>query len=199
MELTGERRLPATRPQLWRALNDPETLRRCIPGCRSLEPSGTKGYKATVGVTIGGIAADFTGELALLALDPPASCRIAGASAGGAAGSMKGDATLTLAEAGEATLLRSAVEAQFAGALAELDAPLLEASARQAAERFFDNLTALAAAPAPIAADGPAAAAAAIGGPARLAFPVPPRVLGFPLLAWASAAVFLFIVFNLFS
>ena len=37
MEMAGERRIAATPQRVWEALNDPEVLRACIPGCQSLE------------------------------------------------------------------------------------------------------------------------------------------------------------------
>lgn len=198
MDMNGERRLPATRAQVWRALNDPETLRTCIPGCRTLEPVGTNSYRAVAAVTIGPVTANFTGNLALLDLEEPVSYRLEGSSQGGEAGFAKGGATVSLEEDGAATVLRYAVSAELGGKIAELDTQVIGASARQMADAFLDNLTASVASPAPVAADGPAAAVAAIAAPARLPFPVPPRVLGFPLMAWAAAAVFAFIVYNLF-
>ncbi|WP_417770320.1 SRPBCC domain-containing protein, partial [Stappia sp.] len=37
MDLVGEYRLFAGRGVVWEALNDADVLRRCIPGCQSLE------------------------------------------------------------------------------------------------------------------------------------------------------------------
>jgi carbon monoxide dehydrogenase subunit G len=37
MELTSSRTVPASVEKTWAALNDPETLKACIPGCESIE------------------------------------------------------------------------------------------------------------------------------------------------------------------
>ncbi|MEO1113033.1 MAG: SRPBCC domain-containing protein, partial [Pseudomonadota bacterium] len=37
MDMSGTRRIPAKREAVWQALNDPEVLKACIPGCESLE------------------------------------------------------------------------------------------------------------------------------------------------------------------
>ncbi len=37
LEMTGTYDLPVPREQVWSALNDPEMLKRCIPGCEELE------------------------------------------------------------------------------------------------------------------------------------------------------------------
>ena len=199
MDMTGERQLPATREQVWRALNDPETLRACIPGCRTLEPVGPDSYRAVAAVKLGPVAANFTGTVALLDIVAPESYRIEGSAQGGAAGFAKGGATVTLVEDGAATLLRFAVKAEIGGKIAQLGARLIDASAKQLADQFFDNITAHVAAPPPVAADGPAAAAAAISAAPGLKLPINAKPLGFPLFAWAAAAVFVFILYNLFA
>jgi uncharacterized protein len=190
MEMTGERRLPASRDRVWQALNNPEILRASIPGCRSLEPAGDAGFKATAAIKIGPIAANFTGDVRLLDLDPPRAYRIEGAGQGGAAGFAKGGATVRLTEEGRETLLSYTVKAEVGGKLAQLGARLIDASAKQMADQFFDNF---ASAVATEADTQPAAPA-----PLSLLSALPPKIYGYPLIAWAALAVFLFIAFNLF-
>ena len=36
MDMQGERRIPAPRQRVWERLNDPETLKQCIPGCETI-------------------------------------------------------------------------------------------------------------------------------------------------------------------
>jgi len=40
MRMSAEQRVPASRQAVWEALNDPEVLRRSIPGCESIERIG---------------------------------------------------------------------------------------------------------------------------------------------------------------
>jgi carbon monoxide dehydrogenase subunit G len=40
MEIKGEYQIDAPREAVWEALNDPEMLKKCIPGCESLEKVG---------------------------------------------------------------------------------------------------------------------------------------------------------------
>ncbi len=198
MEMTGDRLIPAPPSRVWDALNDPDTLRRSIPGCRSLEPAGENAFKATAAVKLGPIAASFTGSVKLLDLVPPVSYRIEGSGQGGQAGFAKGGAAVTLSEEAGATKLTYAVKAEVGGKLAQLGARLIDASAKQMADQFFDNFSAQLAPPAApdavaIAAPGPAA-------PARLSLApsLGTPVFGFPVFAWIAAAIFLFILFNLF-
>lgn len=209
MEMTGERRLPASRQAVWEALNDPGVLRGSIPGCRSLEPDGENGFKATAAVRVGPIATSFSGKVQLLDLDPPASYRIEGSGQGGAAGFARGGALVTLTEDGAETLLRYEVKAEVGGKLAQLGARLIDATAAQMAEQFFTNFAAQVRRPAPADASPAPAAEAALAVPAQPAPPppaalrigpsLPARVFGYPLFAWVGLAVLGFILFSLFK
>ena len=204
MDMTGDRILPVPRQAVWDALNDPATLQACIPGCRSLEPSGDNGFRATAAVKIGPISAQFAGEVRLLDLVPPVSYRIEGSGLGGAAGFARGGATVILTEEASETRLAYTVHAEVGGKLAQLGARLIDATAKQMSGQFFDRLALevatrqAAAAPTHPAAPSQAQPAAA---PASFDFlrAQPKELLGYPAIAWAAALIFLFIAFNLFA
>ena len=142
MDMTGERRIPAPRQTVWDALNDPEVLRASIPGCKTLEKTSDSDLRATAGVKIGPISASFTGKVQLLDLDPPNSYRIAGEGQGGVAGFANGGAKVHLADDGANTLLTYEVKAQVGGKIAQLGARLIDATAKQMADQFFDKFSA---------------------------------------------------------
>ena len=226
MDMTGERHIPAPRQKVWDALNDPEVLKQCIPGCESLEKLSDTEMKATAAVKIGPISARFTGKVKLEDLNPPTSYRISGEGQGGVAGFAKGGADVTLADDGQFTLLTYAVKAQVGGKIAQLGARLIDASAKQMAELFFDRFTAEVAAPPSVGADGAsglaAKAATAVTGdqagddalaahsaakaqaPARPAAIsvlslIPKEPYGFPIVFWIGLGLFLIIFFMLFK
>jgi carbon monoxide dehydrogenase subunit G len=193
MEMIGERRLPAARERVWAALNDPEILKLCIPGCRGLEASGDGGFRATAAVKIGPIATNFSGEVRLLDLVPPASYRIEGSGQGGAAGFARGGAAVTLAEDGAGTLLGYRVKAEVGGKIAQLGARLIDASAKQMADQFFDNFVRAVARPEAAAAHEPEPP------PFDALETLPVKFQGVPPIAWIAAAVFLFIAYSLLA
>ena len=59
MEINGEYLIDAPRQVVWDALNDPEMLRQCIPGCESLEKTGDNAFAATVVAAVGPVKAKF--------------------------------------------------------------------------------------------------------------------------------------------
>ena len=166
MDMTGERRIPAPRQRVWDALNDPAVLKKCIPGCESLEKTADNELKATAAVKIGPISARFNGKVQLTDLNPPTSYRISGEGQGGVAGFAKGGADVRLADEGAFTVLTYDVKAQVGGKIAQLGARLIDATSKQMADMFFDRFTAEVAGATPVAADGPVGAVAALTGDA---------------------------------
>ena len=142
MKMSGTRQLPAAQADVWAALNDVEVLKRCIPGCQSLEKVGDDQLKATVGLKIGPINAKFNGEVTLSDMNPPTSYRISGTGKGGAAGSASGGADVKLEAKDGGTELNYDVDAKVAGKIAQLGARLIDATAANLANKFFDNLAA---------------------------------------------------------
>jgi carbon monoxide dehydrogenase subunit G len=209
MDMTGERRIPAPRARVWDALNDTEVLKASIPGCESLEKIGDNELKATAAVKIGPIAARFTGKVQLLDLDPPTSYRIDGEGQGGVAGFAKGGAIVRLADDGAATLLTYDVKAQVGGKIAQLGARLIDATAKQMADAFFNNFSRIVteAEPQPIAADAPdtaAPAAPVVHAPAPTAAIsifdlIPSEIAGLPIVAWIGIVVYAPILLLLLS
>lgn len=139
MEMNGEYRIPADRETVWKALNDPDVLRACIPGCQELEQTSETGLAATVKAKVGPVSATFKGEVQLVDIVPPASYRIQGEGKGGVAGFAKGGANVHLAEDGDDTVLTYDADAKIGGKLAQIGSRLVAGTARKLADQFFTN------------------------------------------------------------
>jgi hypothetical protein len=138
MEMTGEYKIPASRDTVWAALNDPDVLKACIPGAKSLEKTSDTEMKATVEAKVGPVKASFAGHVTLSNIDPPNGYTITGESKGGVAGFAKGGADVKLAEDGpDATVLSYTAKAQVGGKLAQIGGRLVDATAKQMADQFF--------------------------------------------------------------
>jgi len=138
MQMNGSQRIAAPKEKVWAALNDPEVLKKCIPGCQSLEMSSPTEMTATVVFRVGPVKATFGGKVTLSDLDPPNSYRISGEGSGGVAGFAKGGATVRLeSESPELTILHYDVDAQIGGKLAQLGQRLIDSTANKLAGEFF--------------------------------------------------------------
>lgn len=142
MEMQGERRIPAPRQVVWERLNDPETLKQCIPGCESVEKVSDTEFTAKVRAKVGPVSARFSGKVMLSDLDPPAGYTISGEGTGGVAGFAKGSAQVALEEEGGETVMRYGVQAQVGGKLAQIGSRLVDGTARKLADQFFDRFAA---------------------------------------------------------
>lgn len=138
MEMTGSSRLKADRDTVWAALNNPEVLQACIPGCESFEATGENAFAAEVGAKIGPVKAKFKGNVELVDIVPSESYRLVGEGTGGAAGFAKGGAIVHLADIEGGTELSYKVSANMGGKIAQLGARLMTNTAKKYADRFFD-------------------------------------------------------------
>ncbi|WP_424812441.1 SRPBCC family protein [Roseococcus sp. YIM B11640] len=202
MEMSGERLIAAPREQVWQALNDPEVLKAAIPGCESLEKTSDTDLTARVALRIGPMAAKFAAKVKLENLNPPASYTISGEGNGGAMGFAKGGADVSLTETSPAeTLLKYEVKAQVGGKMAQLGARLIDSTAKQMADQFFDRFAAQLA-PAPVAAAPGAAPVAPAPLPAAGSISVfsllPTEYKGLPIISWLGFGVMVVILYLLF-
>jgi carbon monoxide dehydrogenase subunit G len=139
MKIAGERTIAAKPEAVWQALNDPEVLRRSIPGCKSLDQVNGTSYRATVETKIGPIAATFNGDVELADLDPPHGYTLLGKGSAGNMGNAKGRATIRLAPDGSGTKLSYDVDAQVTGKFAQLGSRLIQSTAGVLAGHFFNS------------------------------------------------------------
>ncbi|QIE45012.1 carbon monoxide dehydrogenase subunit G [Pseudohalocynthiibacter aestuariivivens] len=139
MDMTGEHRIAAPRDEVWAALNDPEVLKACIPGCQELEKTSETTMEAKVVQKIGPVKASFTGAVELVNINAPESYTIQGEGKGGVAGFAKGAADVHLTEDGDETILTYNVQATVGGKLAQLGSRLVSSTAKKLAAKFFDN------------------------------------------------------------
>jgi carbon monoxide dehydrogenase subunit G len=137
MEMKGQVTILAARPIVWRALNDPALLALCIPGCEEVKAVSEREMLTRVAVRLGPVRARFVGKILISHAQENEGYRLEFEGTGGAAGFAKGVSEVTLADVGEATSLAYTTEATLGGKLGQLGGRLVDASAREMAERFF--------------------------------------------------------------
>jgi uncharacterized protein len=158
MEMLGNRRLGVTQQQAWEALNDPETLKKCIPGCDKFELTGDNQYSVALALKIGPVSAKFSGKVALSDIVAPDGYKLTFEGQGGVAGFAKGSSSVTLrpldgaADAAQALPegapspagceLDYTVQAQVGGKIAQLGQRLIDGAAKSTADDFFKRFDA---------------------------------------------------------
>jgi carbon monoxide dehydrogenase subunit G len=137
MEMSSSQLVPAPQDKVWEALNDPELLKACIPGCESIEAAGENAYKIVMLAKVGPVRARFAGKMQLAEMNPPDSYSLVFEGEGGMAGFAKGKADVKLTPEGEGTLLSYTAKAQIGGKLAQIGSRLVDGAAKKTADDFF--------------------------------------------------------------
>jgi carbon monoxide dehydrogenase subunit G len=142
MEMKGEQLIPAPQKVVWDALNNPQILKECVPGCESIDPIGPDEYQVLMVARVGPVSAKFKGKLALLDIKAPNSYSITFEGQGGPAGFAKGGAQVSLSLKDGQTLLSYGAKANVGGKLAQIGSRLVDAAAKKVADDFFRNFNA---------------------------------------------------------
>jgi len=137
MEMTGDQLIHASQADTWAALNDPQMLKACIPGCESIELTGANEYGVQMTARVGPVSAKFKGRMTLSNIQAPNSYSIAFEGQGGVAGFAKGGADVNLTTEGHDTRLAYKVKANVGGKLAQIGSRLVDAAANKVANDFF--------------------------------------------------------------
>ena len=140
MRMDGEFRVPTDRETVWGALNDPEVLKECLPGCQEIAKTSETEMTATLAIKVGPVKATFRGGVTLSDLDPPNSYTLSGQGQGGAAGFASGEAKVRLIEEGPETVVQYECDAKVGGKLAQIGSRLIDSTAKKLAKQFFDSL-----------------------------------------------------------
>lgn len=140
MELNDEIIINAPKDRVYAALNDPEILQQCIPGCEELIKHSDTELEAKVVLKVGPVKARFSGDVQLDTTGAPDAFSLTGQGNGGAAGHAKGgaDVTLTANDDGTTTLCYNA-KADIGGKLAQLGSRLIQSTAKKLAAKFFKS------------------------------------------------------------
>ncbi len=182
MEMSGEQRIPLPQRRVWEALNDPEILKACIPGCESIDRVSENEYKVAMTAAIGPVKAKFSGKLVLADMNPPNSYSLAFEGSGGGAGFGKGNAQVSLAPEGSGTLLTYKATASVGGKLAQIGSRLIDGVAKKMADDFFARFNKTVAPAAESAVESGAVQAAPVPSSTRTKFSL-------PVWAWIGGGV----------
>ena len=142
MKLSGTYQINLEKQKVWEALNDPEILKKSIPGCEEFKKNSETEFTATATNKIGPFNASFTGDIELKDLNPPNSYKITG-SGSSPVGFANGEAIVTLEDFDGGTKLNYVVEANVGGKIAQVGSRLIDMTAKKMADIFFGKFSEL--------------------------------------------------------
>jgi len=140
MKLSGSYQINLEKQKVWKALNDPEILRKSIPGCEEFKKDSETEFTATATNKIGPFNASFTGNIELKEINAPHSYVIEG-SGNSPVGFASGEAKVKLEDSQGGTKLIYEVEANVGGKIAQVGSRLIDMTAKKMADIFFGNFS----------------------------------------------------------
>ena len=136
MKLAGSYKLNVKKEIVWQALNDPNILKQCVPGCESFEKKSDTIFIVTATNQIGPMNATFSGTVTLSNIQENQSYTIKGEGQS-SVGFANGSANVKLTEKNESTTLIYEVNVNVGGKIAQLGSRLIDGVAKKMSDYFF--------------------------------------------------------------
>ncbi len=140
MDLHGEQFIPLSKSFVWKALNNLDILKACIPGCEVIEWLSPTEIDLTVIIKLGPIKTRIGGSIILSNIVEGNSYTMTGMGKGRFAGLANGQADVKLEShnVDTGTNLTYLVTANVEGSLAKLGTKLVSSSAQKLSDGFFE-------------------------------------------------------------
>ena len=136
MKLTGSYKLDVKKEHVWKALNNPNILKQCIPGCESFDKESSTVFNATATNQIGPMNATFSGSVTLSNIQENQSYTLSGEGQS-SVGFANGSADVKLKEENGTTTLSYEVDVNVGGKIAQLGSRLINGVAKKMSDYFF--------------------------------------------------------------
>ncbi len=140
MKLAGSYALNVKKEVVWKALNDPEILKKCIPGCEVFEKESNTVFNVTATNQIGPMNATFSGKLSLSNIQENRSYKLSGEGQS-SVGFANGIADVKLTEENGLTILNYEVDITVGGKVAQLGSRLINGIAKKMSDYFFGQFS----------------------------------------------------------
>lgn len=140
LDIGGNEVFSVSKERLWEALNDPDVLTRCMPGCKQMTEVAPDSYKVELQLRVAAVGGSFEGAIALTDKVPPQTCNIT-VSGQGSLGNGKGDARFDIVEQDDGTVrLDYQGEGEIGGLVAGVGQRILKSVSKNLIGRFFKAL-----------------------------------------------------------
>ena len=136
MKLTGSYKLNVKKEVVWKALNNSNILKQCIPGCESFEKESDTVFNTTATNQIGPMNATFSGTVTLSNIHENQSYTLSGEGQS-SVGFANGNADVKLIEKNGVTILNYEVDVNVGGKIAQLGSRVIDGVAKKMSDYFF--------------------------------------------------------------
>ncbi len=140
MKLSGTYLIPvADLERVYRTLQDPVVLAKCMPGCESLEKTGEDEYAVKLKMAIAAFSGLFSGKVRIADAHPHDSFKLI-VEGSGKVGFMKGEGLMHLKSVDGGAEVAYEGDVQVGGTIAAVGQRLVDTTSRMMIKRFFDKI-----------------------------------------------------------
>ncbi|MGB3273557.1 MAG: carbon monoxide dehydrogenase subunit G [Xanthobacteraceae bacterium] len=140
LDISGTETIASPVEVVWQALNDPQVLTRCVPGCKAMTEIAPDTYKLDMQLRVAAVSGSFEGEISLFDKAPPTVCNIK-VSGAGTLGHGNGTARFELTADGDAAArLTYQGSGEIGGLVAGVGQRILSSVSKHLIGRFFTAL-----------------------------------------------------------
>ena len=141
MKLAGDYTLQAhvSVDRLWDALNDPNVLQKCTPGCEQIIDIGGEEYELLLELGIAAVKGRYKGKMKIQDKVPP-SHYVLVVEGSGAAGFVNGRGVIDVKDQDDRVVIRYEGEVKVGGAIAAIGQRMLGGVAKMIVGQFFKAL-----------------------------------------------------------
>lgn len=139
MNLKGTYKLKAHSHRVWKALNDPQVLRACVPGCKQMVSTGEDSFDVVIEIGVVSIKGRYTGQIKISDRVPNCGYKLT-VFGSGTAGFMNASGLIRLREQGDETQIEYAGEAHIGGLAAGLGQRVMEGIFKVLVVQFLECL-----------------------------------------------------------
>jgi hypothetical protein len=147
MHLSGEYTFNAPPERIYQMMQDPETLKSCLPGCERLDAVGEDEYTATMTIGVAMIKGKYDGRVKISDKTEPTSFRML-IEGKGPQGQVSGEGLIEIEPHDGGTLVKWSGDPQVRGMLARIGGRVIQPAAKMIVGQFFKCLAQSAESPA---------------------------------------------------
>ena len=137
MEFKGSYKLNVKKEAVWKALNNADILKKCIPGCESFEKEDDTTFIASATNQIGPMNATFSGQIKVTNIKENDSYTLSG-EGNSSVGFANGNAHVKLLDDDSGgTILNYEVDFNVGGKIAQLGSRLIDGVVKKMTDYFF--------------------------------------------------------------
>ena len=140
MKVQGTYKFEAPLEKIWSALQSPDVLSNCIPGCEKFDPEGENSYLLSMKIKVASVTGQYTGKVSIKDISFPDQYTME-VEGKGSGGTVKATGVLHFSESNGVTTVNVEGEARVSGIVARVGQRIIGGASKMLMNQFFGCFT----------------------------------------------------------